>query len=146
MVGRRTRPGTWARTHMMSECGGPGLACLMAKTATPAETSSHGGSRCTLSARSAARATPASPGKWAENHADNDGQNSPQRQSRRQMCCASTVALQDRTASTSPADHHTRALVMTMMTEPKKHLGMPHGMSAHTELRYTAHPGFLIVI
>ena len=23
MVGRRTRPGTWARTHMMSECGGP---------------------------------------------------------------------------------------------------------------------------
>jgi hypothetical protein len=24
MVGRRTRPGTWARTHMMSECGGPG--------------------------------------------------------------------------------------------------------------------------
>ena len=25
MVGRRTRPGTWARTHMMSECGGPDL-------------------------------------------------------------------------------------------------------------------------
>jgi hypothetical protein len=23
MVGRRTSPGTWARIHMMSECGGP---------------------------------------------------------------------------------------------------------------------------